>query len=96
METSVVLRGNVVKDVNITSGAKVYRKWLQERIDDHNIQFDYKHQSGLKVEFNIVRYACVMTLHDYKINTSHNMTIMTDFRTEHIYVLLLPKEQYAK
>ena len=30
-------------------GAKVCSKWLQERIDDHNIQSDYKYKSGLKV-----------------------------------------------
>ena len=30
-------------------GAKVCSKWLQERIDDHNIQSDNKYKSGLKV-----------------------------------------------
>ena len=30
-------------------GARVCSKWLQERIDDHNIQSDYKYKSGLKV-----------------------------------------------
>ena len=28
-------------------GAKVCSKWLQERIDDHNIQSDNKYKSGL-------------------------------------------------
>ena len=28
---------------------KVCSKWLQERIDDHNIQYDNKYKSGLKV-----------------------------------------------
>ena len=31
-------------------GAKVCSKWLQERIDDHNIQSDYKYKSGLQCE----------------------------------------------
>ena len=30
-------------------GRKVCSKWLQERIDDHNIQSDYKCTIGLKV-----------------------------------------------
>ena len=28
---------------------EVCSKWLQERIDDHNMQSDYKYKSGLKV-----------------------------------------------
>ena len=31
-------------------GAKVCSKWLQERIDDHNKQSDYKCTVGLKVQ----------------------------------------------
>ena len=31
-------------------GAKACSKWLQERIDDHNIQSDYKFTIRLKVQ----------------------------------------------
>ena len=31
-------------------GAKVFSKWLQGRVDDHNIQSDYKCTIGLKVQ----------------------------------------------
>ena len=66
-------------------GAKVCIKWLQERIDDHNIQSDYKYKSGTKKEKSIlVRYACVVTLHDYTTDTNDDMTTMTVFHTEHI------------
>ena len=34
-------------------GAKVCSKWLQERIDDHNIQSDYKYKSGLQSENSV-------------------------------------------
>ena len=34
-------------------GAKVCRKWQQERNDDHNIQSDYKNKSGLQSENSV-------------------------------------------
>ena len=40
---------NTTPRTNRFRGAKVCSKWLQERIDDHNIQSDYKYKSGLKV-----------------------------------------------
>ena len=68
-------------------GAKVCSKWLQERIDDHSIESDYKCTTGLKVqkwEFSKWYYVCVVTLHDYTTDTNDNMTTKTDFHTEHI------------
>ena len=65
-------------------GAKVCSKWLQERIDDRNIQSDNKYKSGLSENSILVRYACVVTLHDYTTDTNDDMTTMTVFHTEHI------------
>ena len=65
-------------------GAKVCSKWLQERIDDHNIQSDYKYKSGLKVRIQYWYVMLAVTLHDYTTDTNDDMTTMTVFHTEHI------------
>ena len=65
-------------------GAKVCSKWLQERIDDHNKQSDYKCTIGLQSENSVIGYVCVVTLHDYTTDTNDNITTKTDFHTEHI------------
>ena len=59
-------------------------KLLQERIDGHNIQSDYKYKSGLQNENSVIGYVCVVTVHDYTTDTNDNMTTKTDFHTEHI------------
>ena len=41
---------NTTPQMSRFRGAKVCSKWLQERIDDHNIQSDYKCTIGLKVQ----------------------------------------------
>ena len=61
-------------------GAKVCSEWLQERIDDHNIQSDNKYKS----ENLVIGYDCVVTLHDYTTDTNEDITTMTVFHTEHI------------
>ena len=33
---------------------------------------------------SVIRCVCVVTLHDYTTDTNDNMTIKTDFHTEHI------------
>ena len=63
---------------------KVCNKWLQERIDDHNMQSEYKYKSGLQSENSVIGYVCVVTLHDYTTDTNDNMTTKADFHTEHI------------
>ena len=74
---------NTTPQMNLFRGAKVCSKWLQERIDDHNILSDNKNKSRLKVRIKyLVRYACVVTLHD--TDTNDDMTTMTVFHTEHI------------
>ena len=35
---------------SVNTTPQMTRKWLQERIDDHNIQSDYKCTIGLKVQ----------------------------------------------
>ena len=40
---------NTTPQMTRLRGAKVCSKWLQERIDDHNIQSGYKCTIGLKV-----------------------------------------------
>ena len=67
-------------------GAKVCNKWLQERIDDHRIQSDYKYKSELQKEFSTWYYVCVVTLYDNTTDTNDNMTtkIQTDFHTKHM------------
>ena len=81
-------------DVNTTPqitrfrGTKVCSKWLQERIDDHNIQSNCKYKKWtehIKVRIQYcVCYACVVTLHDYTTDTNDDMTTMTVIHTEHI------------
>ena len=44
-----VVLANTTPQMTRFRGAKVCSKWLQERIDDHNIQSDYKGTIGLKV-----------------------------------------------
>ena len=64
-------------------GAKLCSKWLQERIDEHNTQSDYKYKSELKMRIQYW-YVCVVTLHDYTTDTNDDMTTMIVFHTEHI------------
>ena len=66
-------------------GAKVCNKWLQERIDDHRIQSDYKYKSELcKIQKEICTwyYVCAVTPHD----TNDNVTTKTlnIFNTAHM------------
>ena len=76
---------NTKPQMNCFRGAKVCSKWPQERIDDHNIHSNNKYKNGLKVRIQkLVRYACVVTLHDYTTDTNDDMTTMTVFHTEHI------------
>ena len=67
-------------------GAIVCSKWLQQRIDDHNIQSDYKCTIGPQVPKREFSYWLCMRgdVHDYTTDTNDIMTTKTDFHTEHI------------
>ena len=83
-----LLNVNTTPQMTRFRGAKVCSKWLQERIDDHNKQSDYKCNNWTKKYKSensiLVCYACLVTLHDYTTDTNVSMTTNTDFHTEHI------------
>ena len=76
---------NTTPQMTRCRGANVCSKWLQERMDDHDIQSDFNFKTGPTVTIQqLVRYGCVVTLHDYTTDTKDDMTSMTVFHTEHI------------